>query len=145
MINMNIRPPLASRLIYGVAGGGTAVLFLYATVYGITVQHEPAVTAVPGIVLAGIFVFIGLMGARSNWLRASDATIAYHPTFGSAKVVARDRLAAIVRVAGLKGVSSLQFRSSDREVLFVADASFRRSDVERLAEYLHVPLHWDPE
>lgn len=141
---MSIRPPLASRLIYGVGGAGVAAFALIGTVYAITAQNaQPFVAGFFGIVLAGIFSFIGMTGARSNWLNADERTVSYDATFASPKVVARDRLASIVRVSGLKGVTALEFRSRDGAVLLEAGASFSRPDVERLADYLRVPLGWD--
>jgi len=141
---MSIRPPLASRLIYGVVGAGVAVSALIGTVYAIAAQNaQPVVAGFSGIVLAGIFSFIGMMGARSNWLNADAQTVSYRATFASPKVVARDRLAGIVRVSGVKGVTALEFRSRDGDVLFEAGASFSRPDVEKLAEYLRVPLRWE--
>ncbi len=143
---MTIRPPLASRLIYGVGGAGVAAFALIGTAYAVAAQNaQPLVAWFFGIVLAGIFTFIGLMGARSNWLNADDQTVGYYPTFGSPSVVARDRLASIVRVRGVKGLTTLEFRSRDGAVLFEAGASFSRPEVERLAEYLRVPLRSEVE
>lgn len=141
---MSIRPPLASRLIYGVVGAAVAAFALIGTVYAIAAQNaQPLVAGFFGILLAGIFSFIGMMGARSNWLSADERSVGYHPTFGPPHVIARDRLASIVRVSGPRGVTSLEFRSRDGALLFEAGASFSRPDVEKLAEYLGVPLHWE--
>ncbi|HEX9094557.1 MAG TPA: hypothetical protein VF990_00490 [Candidatus Dormibacteraeota bacterium] len=41
-----------------------------------------------------------------------------------------------------RGPKASQFRAQDGKVLFTADASFNRADIERFAQYLGVGLRW---
>jgi hypothetical protein len=143
---VTIRPPLASRLIFGLGGGAVALLVLFLTEYGVVYQHDqPIVLSIFGLVLAGIFGLIGWWGARSSWLHADHETVGFYPSLGKAIVFPRARVASIVRVrAGRRSFPpSIELRAADGTVLFVADASFGRSDIERFAEYLSVPCQWD--
>jgi hypothetical protein len=143
---MNIRPPLRSRLIFGLGGGAMVVLVLFLTEYGIFYQHDqPIVSGIAGLVLAGIFALIAWLGGRSSWLRADDETVGFYPSLGRAIVFPRARLASVVRVRAYRRGSppQIEFRAADGTVLFIADASFGRSDVEHFAEYLEVPCEWD--
>jgi hypothetical protein len=143
---VTIRPPLASRLIFGLGGGAVALLVLFLTEYGVIYQHDqPIVSGILGLVLAGIFGLIGWWGARSSWFHADHETVGFYPSLGKAIVFPRARVASIVRVrAGRRSFPpSIELRAVDGTVLFVADASFGRSDVERFAEYLKVPCQWD--
>jgi hypothetical protein len=119
-------------------------MILIGSVYAVFAQNaQPVVMAFFGLLGATIFGYFGLLGGRSNWLRADEQAFSYHPSFGSAKVFARDQLAKIVRVPGVKGTTSLEFRTRDGKVLLEAGDSFSRPDVERLAHYLNAPLQWD--
>jgi hypothetical protein len=143
---MTIRPPLRSRLIFGLGGGAVAVLVLFLTEYGIFYQHDPPiVSGIAGLVLAGIFALMAWWGARSSWLRADHETVGFYPSLGKAIVFPRARLASVVRVPAYRGGSppQIEFRAADGTVLFIADASFGRSDVERFARFLEVPCAWD--
>jgi hypothetical protein len=137
---MRIRPPLASRLVFSLGGGATALIFLGLIMYSWVTEHHPEVLL--GLLLVGVFGLIAIWGGRSNWLDADGSTVGHYPSFGAAKVVARERLAAIVRVQPGR-TTALEFRGPDGDVLFSAGESFRRPDVERLARYLGVPLRWD--
>jgi len=105
----------------------------------------PILSGILGLMLAGIFALIGWWGARSSWLRADRETVGFYPSLGKAIVFPRGRLASVVRVrAGRSGFPPrIEFRAVDGTDLFVADASFRRSDVERFAQYLKLPYQWD--
>lgn len=140
---MSVRPPPWSRLIFGLGASAAAVLFLFVTAVGIFVQHSGPVSGLFGVALGAAFAVIAYWGGRSNWLCADERTFGCHPSIGSAKVFARDQLAEIVRVAGARGITSLQFRTRDGRVLVEAGDSFIRPDVERLSQYLRVPLTWD--
>jgi hypothetical protein len=133
-------------LIFGLGGGAVALLVLFLTEYGVFYQHDqPILSGVLGLVLAGIFALVGWWGARSSWLRADHESVGFYPSLGKAIVVSRARVASIVRVRpGRRGFPpTIELRALDGTVLFVADASFGRSDVERFAEYLKVPCQWD--
>lgn len=137
---MSIQPPLASRLIFSLGGSATALIFLGLIMYSWFTQLDPK--ALLGLPLVGIFFLIAYWGGRSSRLDADGSTVGHHPALGKADVVPRERLAAIVRVQPGR-VPTLEFRGHDGNVLFSAGESFSRSDVERLAQYLAVPLRWE--
>src|SRR4029077_11481888 len=141
---MSIRPPIRSRLIFGLGGCALVLLVLFLTEYGIFYQHDPPiVSGIAGLVLAGIFALIAWWGARSSWVRADDETVGFYPSLGKAIVFPRSRFASVVRVRASRGGPQIEFRAADGTVLFIADASFGRSDVERFARFLKVPCAWD--
>lgn len=137
---MSIRPPLAVRLIWIIGGGGTALVSLVLIAYFWVTLQNPQVLF--GLLITAVFVFGAYSGGRSSWLKVDVGSVGYHPSVGVAKVVPRQRLAAVVRVSVGEGVKTLEFRGHDGNVLFVAQESFSRSDVQRLAEYVGVPLTW---
>lgn len=137
---MIIRPALASRLIYAVAGTGATLGFVGLTI--VIVLQGGGAASVFGLFLVAIFAFITYWGTRGSVLRADQAMVAYRPAVGKTRTVSRSELASIDRVRDSEGGPLLSFRSKDGTELFRADETYRRTEIEALARYLGVPAHW---
>jgi hypothetical protein len=145
---MTIRPPLASRLIYGAGGGATGFLFLCLGVYAfVTEPNNPLrfVTLIGAVAFCAFMAYVAYFGGVGTELRADDTTVGVYPPIGAVKESPREHLGSIARVPGLRGVISYQFVSRDGTVLMEADATYRRSDLERFAQFVGVPLRWDAD
>lgn len=84
---------------------------------------------------------IALGGALPTYLRADDSTLTFHPSVGRTRSFARSSLGGIVRVVN-RG-TSFQFRDVSGRRLLRTSMSFRRQDMESLANFLRVPCYWD--
>jgi Mg/Co/Ni transporter MgtE len=65
------------------------------------------------------------------------------PPLGSSKVFPRSSVKGIVRVAGARGATHLEFRDQDNRRLVVIEQGFAKNDVETLAQFLNAKLSWD--
>jgi hypothetical protein len=137
---MSIRPPLASRLIFAIAGGASAVVVLALIIIDLLTRHDLVVLL--GLPLVAVFAGTAYWGGRSSWLGANETKVGHYPSLGRARTVARDHLAGIVRVQ-MGRTTVFEFRGKDDGVLFTAPESFTREDMQTFADYLKVPLRWD--
>jgi hypothetical protein len=133
-------------LIYWFGGGGTGFLFLGIAVYGFATEpNHPLsrVGLVGAVAFCGFFAYFAYWGGVGTELRADDTNVGLYPPIGAAKESPRQHLGSIARVPGLRGVISYQFLSRDGTVLMETGATYRRSDLERFAQFVGVPIRWD--
>jgi len=114
-----IRPALASRLIYAIAGTGATLGVVGLTI--VTVLQDGPAAGVFGLLLVAIFAFITYRGTRGSVLRADQTVVAYRPAVGKTRTVATSQLASIDRVRDSDSIPLLCFRSKDGKNLFRAD------------------------
>ena len=145
---MTVRPPLASRLIYGAGGSATGVIFLCLGVYAFV---SPGSSIVRGFDLVGAVAFSGILAVLAYWgglgteLRADATTVGLYPSIGAVKVAPRQQLGSITRVLGVRGTVTYRLVSLDGTQLMETGASYRRSDLEQFAQFVGVPLRWDAD
>ena len=137
---MSIRPPLASRLIFAIAGSASAVVVLALILFDFFTRHDWLVLL--GLPLVAVFAGTAYWGGRSSWLGANETKVGHYPSLGRARTVTREHLATIVRVQ-VGRTAVLEFRGKDEGVLFTAPESFTYEDMQTFADYLKVPLRWD--
>ena len=143
---MTVRPPLASRLIYGVGGGATALIFLSLGVYAFATGSDRFLAGfdlIGAIAFSGFVAFMAYWGGLGTELRADAATVGLYPSIGSAKVASRQELGRITRVQGMKGTVTYRLVSRQGAPMMETGASYRHSDLERFAQFVGVPLEWN--
>jgi len=143
---MTISPPLASRLIYAIGGGACALAFLGLTLYALVSTPfwfvRAALTTLAGVAMSGVFVLLAYRGGNGTQLRADDATVGQYPPIGPPRIFPRQQLGSIAGVQGWRGLVQYQFVARDGALLMQTGASFRRSDLERFAQFVGVPFRW---
>lgn len=117
-------------------------LTLYALLSARYSVVKAAVTLLAGVAMSGFFAWLAYRGAYGTELRADDTTVGLYQPFGSPTIFPRQQLGSIVGVQGWRGLVQYQFVARDGALLTQTGATFRRSDLERFAQFVGVPFRW---
>src|SRR5919201_3381013 len=120
---MEIQSSRGSRILYLMIGFGLAGAFAIAAIISM-LRSGPNPVMFAALFPIGIGIAAVLWLGRPAWIRVGTTEVSYVPPLGSSKVFPRSSVKGIVRVAGARGATHLEFRDQDNRRLVVIEQGF---------------------
>jgi hypothetical protein len=141
MATMTIHSSRSSRLFMAAFLGPMSLLLVLIAAY--TVMWLHLWYGVIPLVVASFLGYGAYAYGRDATLSSDGAEVVFIRPVGQPQHCSKADVTRIDHVWGARSTSEIRFVRRDGGVVMKVDNAFSRSDLERLAEHLGVPLNWD--